>query len=303
MKNIDFVQKAKTVATDYSTLYVMGCFGSPMTASNKTRFSSNHSYNKKPERTEMIKAAKASTFGFDCVGLIKGILWGWSGKKTSVYGGAAYQSNGVPDKNANQMIDLCANVSTNFENIVPGEVVWMKDHIGIYIGDGLAVESTPRWNNGVQITAVHNIGKKSGYNGRTWTKHGKLPYVVYTVTEAKPEKNNTVETKKETVDKALTSFIKEVQKACGATVDGIAGTQTLSKTVTVSAKINYRHSVVKPVQKRLAALGYKEVGTADGIAGPKFTEAVVHFQKDNGCVADGEITASNKTWKKLLGML
>lgn len=303
MKNTEFIQKAKNIATNYKTLYVMGCFGSPMTASNKVRYSNNHSYNKKPERTQMIQAATASTFGFDCVGLIKGILWDWTGNKSRVYGGAAYQSNKVPDKNANQMIDLCADVSTNFENIVPGEVVWMKDHIGIYIGNGLAVESTPRWKNGVQITAVHNIGKKSGYNGRSWTKHGKLPYVVYVTTEVQKEDNPEPEAKKDNTNKALKTFVKEVQKACGATVDGIAGSETLSKTVTISAEINSRHAVVKTVQKRLAALGYKEIGTADGVAGPKFTAAVKHFQKDNGCVADGEITAKNKTWKKLLGMV
>lgn len=55
----------------------------------------------------------------------------------------------------------------------------MSGHIGVYIGNGLAVECTPRWSDGVQITAVHNIGKIAGYNGRTWTKHGKLPHVNY----------------------------------------------------------------------------------------------------------------------------
>ena len=59
------------------------------------------------------------------------------------------------------------------------KVVWMKGHIGVYIGDGLAVESTYRWKDGVQLTAVHNIGKIPGFNGRKWTSHGKLPYVTY----------------------------------------------------------------------------------------------------------------------------
>jgi N-acetylmuramoyl-L-alanine amidase CwlA len=100
----------------------------------------------------------------------------------------------------------------------------------------------------------------------------------------------------------LKQFIKDVQKACGAAVDGIAGPETISKTVTLSAKKNNRHAAVMAVQKRLFALGYIEVGKADGIAGPKFTSAVAHFQQDNGCVVDGEITARNKTWRKLLGM-
>lgn len=101
----------------------------------------------------------------------------------------------------------------------------------------------------------------------------------------------------------LVQFIKDVQKACGASVDGIAGPETLSKTVTLSATKNRTHPAVKAVQKRLYALGYTNVGPADGIAGPKFTAAVIDFQEDNGCWADGEITAKNKTWKKLLGMI
>lgn len=99
---------------------------------------------------------------------------------------------------------------------------------------------------------------------------------------------------------SLKQFIREVQSACGAVVDGIVGPETISKTVTVSAYKNRRHKVVAAVQKRLCELGYRQVGEADGIAGPKFTAAVIAFQKDHGCVADGEITARNKTWKKLL---
>lgn len=99
----------------------------------------------------------------------------------------------------------------------------------------------------------------------------------------------------------LKQFIKDVQKACGAAVDGIAGKETLDKTVTVSATKNRKHAVVKPIQKRLNALGYK-CGTADGIAGTKFTAAVKKFQKANGCTADGEITARRKTWQKLLAI-
>lgn len=100
----------------------------------------------------------------------------------------------------------------------------------------------------------------------------------------------------------LEQFVKDVQKACGATVDGIAGPKTLSKTVTISDSKNRTHAVVKPVQKRLAAMGYTGVGEADGIAGQKFTNAVIQLQEDNRCWVDGEITAKNKTWKVLLGM-
>lgn len=101
---------------------------------------------------------------------------------------------------------------------------------------------------------------------------------------------------------SLTAFVKDVQKACGASVDGKAGPETLSKTVTISASKNRRHPVVKCIQKRLHALGYTEVGSADGVAGAKFSKAVERYQADNQCLSDGEITAKKTTWKTLLGM-
>lgn len=100
----------------------------------------------------------------------------------------------------------------------------------------------------------------------------------------------------------LYDFVWDVQNACGANVDGIAGKETLSKTVTLSRWWNRKHKAVLAVQKRLLALGYTEVGKDDGIAGAKFTTAVKHFQKDNDCTVDGIITAKNKTWRKLLEM-
>ncbi len=169
----------KKIATSYKTLYVMGCFGAPLRAEYKERYCKNNAYNKQPSRTAMIKAASADTFGFDCVCLIKGALWGWNGDINAVYGGAKYESNGVPDNDCNVIFDKCSGKTTDFSKIEVGEAVWLQGHIGVYIGDGLAVECTPSWKNCVQITAVANIGAKTGYNSRRWAKHGKLPYVTY----------------------------------------------------------------------------------------------------------------------------
>lgn len=177
MTNKELAQKLKDVATKYKTLYVMGCFGAPMTEANKNRYCNNHSYNRQATRTKLIKAASADTFGFDCVCLIKGVLWGWNGDKGAIYGGAKYKANNVPDIGADSMITKCTELSTNFNDIEIGEAVWVKGHIGIYIGDGLAVECTPAWDNKVQITACNC--SKNGYKCRNWTKHGKLPYIKY----------------------------------------------------------------------------------------------------------------------------
>ena len=181
MKSNEFVNLAKTIATNYKTLYILGAFGAPMNEKNKKRYTQNYSYNSETTRKNKIQNASSDTFGFDCVCLIKGILWGWSGNQNLTYGGAKYCLNSVPDVNADQMMNYCTNISNNFSNIRIGEVVHMAGHIGIYIGDGLAVECTPIWKDGVQITAVGNIAKKNGYNTRYWEKHGMLKFIDYNI--------------------------------------------------------------------------------------------------------------------------
>lgn len=236
MKDQELVQILKRIATAYKTLYVMGCFGAPMNDTNKKRYCNNHEYNRKPERQAMIKAASADTFGFDCVCLIKGVLWGWSGDTSKTYGGATYNSNGVPDTSADGMIRFCQNVSTDFSNIVPGEAVWLSGHIGIYIGDGLAVECTPKWKNCVQITAVANIGSVAGYQSRRWTKHGKLPYVEYSA-----------QTEKKTIDE----IAKEV-------IAGMWGNGVARKQLLTEAGYDYR-----AVQDKVNALMTRPTTTGD----------------------------------------
>ena len=57
MKTSELVAKVTDIAKHYKTLYVMGCFGAPMTAANKTRYTQNYSYNKAAARTAMIICA------------------------------------------------------------------------------------------------------------------------------------------------------------------------------------------------------------------------------------------------------
>ena len=177
MDNTEFVRRAVDAAQNHKTLYVMCCFGAPMNSTNKARYTSNHPFNAQTSRKNKINEASYDTFGFDCVCFIKGLLWGWNDNVNWIYGGAVYKSNWVDDDTFYGMLAQCVGVSSNFSNIVPGEMVYMPGHVGIYIGEGLAVECTPIWKDGVQITAVGNIGNKIGYNTRTWQKHGKLRFI------------------------------------------------------------------------------------------------------------------------------
>ena len=157
MSNNQFVEIAKEIATNYKTLYVMGCFGAPMNSKNKTRYVKNNSYNKQSIRVNKIKTASENTFGFDCVCLIKGILWGWNGDVSKTYGGAIYKANGVPDVGADKIMTHCTNVTKDFAKVEMGELVHMPGHVGIYIGDGLTDKDA--------FTFVHQNGGKTIFVG------------------------------------------------------------------------------------------------------------------------------------------
>ena len=175
MTNKKLADVALGIVKNNKTLYVNGAWGAPLNDANKKRYTNDNN----KSRWALIAQASDDTFGFDCVCLIKSILWGWNGDVTAKNGGAKYASNGVPDVGENRMIAMCADVSSDFSNIEVGEMLWLDGHAGIYVGNGFAVESTTRWSCGVQKTAILNIGAVSGYNGRYWTKHGKLPWVDY----------------------------------------------------------------------------------------------------------------------------
>lgn len=176
----ELVARLLDIEKNYKTVYAYGVFGAPISEKIITAKAKQYPSWYTSSRQNMLRGLIGKGyFGFDCVNLIKGVLWGWNGDLNKTYGGAVYNSNGVPDVSADGMISRCKDVSTNFNNLQIGEALWLPGHIGVYIGNGLAIECTPKWQNKVQITAVGNLGKKPGYNTRTWQKRGKMPYVEY----------------------------------------------------------------------------------------------------------------------------
>lgn len=147
MKVNDFISKAKVIQK-MKTSYKLGTF------MNKTL---NGKYQ------------------CDCSGLIKAIFWGYptNGK---------YQSNNLKDINANTMITHTTKTSTDFSKIQNGAIVWLNGHIGVYIGNGIVIECTPKWNSGVQMSYCNgsSYNNTQKLNSRTWTKWGLFKYVDYT---------------------------------------------------------------------------------------------------------------------------
>ena len=179
MTNQEFINKLLKIVSNYNTIYAYGTWGQVLTDNlivSKTKQYPSW-YNASNQKKLKSKVGKGY-YVFDCVGLIKGVLWGWSGNGT-VNGGAVYQSNGVPDVSADGMIAKCYDVSTNMSGITMGEVVWMNGHIGVYYQNGQVIECSPAFQDKVQITTLSQ---------RKWKKHGKLPYITYNNTSFLPSR-------------------------------------------------------------------------------------------------------------------
>lgn len=98
----------------------------------------------------------------DCVGLIKGYMW--SDEK----GHITY--NATQDKDVSGMMKQCSEIG-NVANIpeIPGLLVFMKSHVGVYIGNGKVIEA-----KGHAYGVVETELKK-----RPWDTYGKLSWLEY----------------------------------------------------------------------------------------------------------------------------
>ena len=208
-----FIQRLETEVA-CKTLYVKGGFGLRLDAKGKKRAIDSYAYNAK--RADKINAMPNNSFGFDCIGTIKGAFWGFTGDTSKVYGGAIYKSNDVPDVNELGMFKLCYDVSTDFSNIQRGEYLYMKGHCGTYIGSGRVIESTPAGKDGVQITDI---------SFQKWTHHAKIPFVKY-------EDNKNIVIAKPTLKRGSKGmqvyYLQQDLNALGASLetDGIFGALT-----------------------------------------------------------------------------
>lgn len=236
-------------------------------------------------------------FRMDCVLSVKGILWNFTADKNKARGGAVYKANGVPDFTCNGALNYCTDVSKDFNNLVAGEYLCMKDtkynHTGIYLGNGKVFECTSSRAWGVSKCVISDISKDGtrSYKGikcLKWTYHGKLNYIDYGTTPPKPQPVNQIKLWQETMNK---------QFNCGLAVDGSFGPDSTAKANKYQLYYLRKAPImIKWLQHRLNELGYKLA--EDGSFGPATLKAVKDFQTKKKLKVDGYVGPN--TYKELI---
>jgi hypothetical protein len=154
--------------------YIWGTYGQPITETLIRQKAAQYPDWFTQSRISDLRKLINTHFAFDCVGLIKGLVWGWNADLTHRRGGAIYGSNGLPDLTSTTLFNRSTDITTDFSTILPGEFVHMVGHIGVYIGNDQVIETTPLWENGIQIT---NLAQ------RRWLRHGKPSFIDFSTTE------------------------------------------------------------------------------------------------------------------------
>lgn len=110
----------------------------------------------------------------DCIGLVKGYLWSKSPDSAPGY---CIEPCKI-DHSADSMLSACkekGEILTMPD--IPGVLVFMPDHVGVYIGGGDVIEAR---GHAYGVVQTH-------LNGRGWKNWGKCPYITYTETESEDE--------------------------------------------------------------------------------------------------------------------
>lgn len=183
----------------------------------------------------------ASYGAVDCSGLIYSYVGGGARvTEDMLYSSpeSGYVSNGVPD--------------------IPGLGLWQPGHVGVYVGNGMAVDARDEISN-VCYSAV---------SSKSWVMWFKVAGVTYGSDSSVTNNNQNTEDSNSAADDANTSVFK-----------------TLS--------IGSQGGEVNALQERLKGLGYFEDNTTEYF-GPVTQAALMEFQTSAGLYADGIYTETVK---------
>lgn len=185
----------------------------------------------------------------DCVGLVKGYLWSETPTSAPKY-------NSAQDVSANGMLSVCrerGSIGTMPE--IPGVLVFLPGHVGVYIGGGYVIEARGFAYGVVKTKLVE----------RPWQSWGKCPYLTYSGVGGVSVKSSS-------------SAAKTSNCPYSAPI--------------LTIRLGSRGNAVKWAQWQLNRHGANLV--VDGTFGELTRMAVLRFQSQNRLVRDGLVGKSTR---------
>ena len=156
--------------TQKKSAYMWGEFGRKITNSTISQKAKQYPSRYTAARQKTLKGYVGKDYiGCDCCGLYKYFLWTDGGAKSISYRAAT-------DRSTTGMYNAAVKRGT-IDTLpeVPGTILYMTGHVGVYIGNGEAVECTlGRYGDGIVKTKVE---------GRGWTHWLHMPEIDYSESE------------------------------------------------------------------------------------------------------------------------
>lgn len=194
--NLDFVAYMKKLVDEYNGMtgtkgkikYMSSGTMSELTTANMNTFKSwspSAWANGKVEAHIKPYLDKPNYYGADCNNIFKGVFWGLDTslikdikKYTPNGAGVKRNSNGLGDLGAGDLFDICTEISSDLSDILPGEMIGMQGHIGMYYGKIDGVDYV------IDVTISQGGLALNKMSNQRWTHHGKCPFVgEYVTTE------------------------------------------------------------------------------------------------------------------------
>jgi hypothetical protein len=147
--------------------YVYGTFGWKLTTQMINQKLVQYPSQNRPK--EAIIRSMLGNHVVDCVGLIKAYLWEDENKVVRYDPITDLSANGMFNRSKSLKL-LSGTVSTIPE--IPGLLVWMGGHIGIYVGNGQVIEANYGKN---QVVKTPLTGRGSS----RWTNWCECPFIEY----------------------------------------------------------------------------------------------------------------------------
>lgn len=187
--NLDFVAYMKKLVDEYNGMtgtkgkikYMSSGTMSELTTANMNTFKSwspSVWANGKVEAHIKPYLDKPNYYGADCNNIFKGVFWGLDTslikdikKYTPNGAGVKRNSNGLGDLGAGDLFDICTEISSDLSDILPGEMIGMQGHIGMYYGKIDGVDYV------IDVTISQGGLALNKMSNQRWTHHGKCPFV------------------------------------------------------------------------------------------------------------------------------